>query len=43
MKIIIGSLLALSAALSLGACADGRPCPPGYHLGPWGHACHPNV
>lgn len=41
MKTILGSLLALSAVLSLSACADGRACPPGYHVGYWGH-CHPN-
>ena len=43
MKTLLGSLLALGAVLSLAACADdGRPCPPGYHLGYWGHSCHPN-
>ena len=43
MKLILGSLLALTAVMSLSACADGgRLCPPGYHAGYWGH-CHPNA
>jgi hypothetical protein len=42
MHEIIRSIVALAAVLSISACADGRACPPGTHLGPWGHACHPN-
>jgi hypothetical protein len=42
MKTILQSILALTAVLTLSACASDRPCPPGSHLGPWGHACHPN-
>ena len=35
----------LLAALALSGCASYAPypCPPGYHLGPYGRRCLPNV
>jgi hypothetical protein len=35
----------LLAALALSECASYAPypCPPGYHLGPYGRRCLPNV
>jgi hypothetical protein len=42
MKILLNSILAAVAVFTLSACASDRPCPRGYHLGPEGHACHPN-
>ncbi len=42
MKVLLSSILAVAAVMSLSACASDRPCPPGTHVGPWGHACRPN-
>jgi len=42
----ICSLIALLlAGLALSECASYAPypCPPGYHLGPYGRRCLPNV
>jgi predicted small lipoprotein YifL len=43
MPILIKSILALAAIMSLAACANGPDvCPDGTHVGPLGHHCQPN-
>ncbi len=43
MPVLVKSLLAIAAVLSLSACVTGgRVCPPGSHLGPFGHRCVDN-
>ena len=39
---ICGLIALLLAGLTLTQCA-AYPCPPGYHPGPWGRRCLPNV
>ena len=46
MPTLVRSLIAVAMTLALTGCAYPPPywraCPPGYHLGPYGQACHPN-
>lgn len=39
MKILATALVLTVTFSLLGGCAHPRPCPPGYHLGPYGQRC----
>lgn len=44
MNVRISSLIALLlAALIMSSCAPPRPCPPGWHPGPYGRRCFPDA